>query len=56
MEFRSVKEEVGGNVPEIHCSRHRSRAAWQIIQDVSRESIYDFGIMIWLNIFLPFLS
>ncbi|VVB17862.1 unnamed protein product [Arabis nemorensis] len=33
MEFRSVKEQVGGNVPEIHCSRQRSRAAWQIIED-----------------------
>uniref|UniRef100_A0A1J3HT96 C2H2-type domain-containing protein n=1 Tax=Noccaea caerulescens TaxID=107243 RepID=A0A1J3HT96_NOCCA len=30
---RSLMEEVGGNAPEIHCSRPRSRAAWQIIQD-----------------------
>ncbi|CAF1771124.1 unnamed protein product [Brassica napus] len=25
-----------GNAQEIHCSRERSRAAWQIIQDVER--------------------
>lgn len=42
MEYRLVNEEVGGNSPEIHCSRERSRAAWQIIQDVSRQ---------WLNFF-----
>ncbi|CAN8251797.1 unnamed protein product [Cochlearia groenlandica] len=29
----STIQEVGGNAPEIHCSRHRSRAAWKIIQD-----------------------
>jgi len=33
-----VNEEVEvSNAPEIHCSRERSRAAWQIIQDVSRD-------------------
>ncbi|BAB10570.1 unnamed protein product [Arabidopsis thaliana] len=31
---RLVNEEVEvSNAPEIHCSRERSRAAWQIIQD-----------------------
>ncbi|KAH0860094.1 hypothetical protein HID58_088355, partial [Brassica napus] len=32
-ESESTRE---GNAQEIHCSRERSRAAWQIIQDVER--------------------
>lgn len=45
MKFRLVNEEVEvNNAPELHCSRERSRAAWQIIQDVSIQ---------WLN-FFPF--
>lgn len=36
LNFRPLKQ-VEENVHEVHCSRERSRAAWQIIEEVFQE-------------------